>query len=290
MEAAQKLINDDKAVLVFATTNSNTSLAVLPLLTEAKIPQVTGGLSVDLTKQGSAYIFRKVGAGNVFESTLVDYLVQQRGFKSFAIISDSSAYGTGQADYEQAALRRNNLESVAREAYEPNATDFKEQLTRIIALKPDVLLLGGSEVASGLIAKQARELGFTGQIAGGAATGTPKFIEMAGNEAAEGVIFASPYVDNNLNDQTRDFATRYQAKWGSEPENHGAKAYDGAMLAVEAIKRSCDNLTGEEIARQLHGTQNYQGLQGVFNFQENGEGIAVAQMGIIHDGKLTPLK
>ncbi len=149
-----------------------------------------------------------------------------------------------------------------------------------------MLLIAGSEIAAGLIAQQARQLGFTGQIAGGPALGTPKFIEMAGG-AAEGVIFSSPYIDNTINEQARDFARRYQAKWGYAPEQHGAKGYDGAMIAIEAIKRSCHNLTREELTRQLHATTDFQGLQGQFAYQDNGEGISEAQIGIVKNGQLT---
>ncbi len=281
---AHKLVSQDKVLFAFATTNSNTALADLPVFTKANVGQITGVLIADLTAQGSAYVFRKVSPGPVFESALVHYLAQ-KGFMTFAIISDSSAYGKGQADYQQAAIRRNKLESLARETYNIDDREFTQQLANIIRVNPQVLLLGGSEIASGLIASQARKLGFKGQIAGGVAVGTPKFIEVAG-EAAEGVIFASPYIDNHATEQSRDFARRYQARWGYEPDHHGARAYDGAMMAVAAIRRACDNLTSAEIARQLHATQNYQGLLGEFTFQENGEGISQAQLGVIRNGRL----
>ena len=42
----------------------------------------------------------------------------------------------------------------------------------------------------------------------------------------------------------------------------GLEAYDGMMMVIEAIKRSVGALTRDEIARQLHATRGYQGLQG----------------------------
>ncbi len=285
---AQKLSTQDQVLLAFATTNSNTALADLPVFTKAQVPQMTQASSADLTAKGSFYIFRYTSVGAVFEFTVVDYLVK-KGLSKFAIISDSSTYGKGQGDYEQAALRKNGLASLIRETYNIDDTDFTQQLTRIVGANPQVLLVAGSEIAAGLIARQARQLGFTGQIAGGPALGTPKFVEVAG-DAAEGVIFSSPYIDNTINEQTRDFARRYQAKWGYEPEQHGAKGYDGAMIAIEAIKRSCNNLTREEITRQLHATKDFQGLQGRFSYQDNGEGISQAQIGLVKNGQLTVIQ
>lgn len=285
---AQRLSVQDQVLLAFGTSNSFTALTDLPVFTKAGIPQMTMTMNADLTAKGSRYIFRYTTVGSVIELTVVEHLIK-KGLSKFAIISDSSTYGKGQGDYEQAALRKNGLESLIRETYNVDATDFTQQLTRIVGTKPQVLLVAGSENAAGIIARQIRQLGFTGQIAGGSALGTPKFIEIA-KEAAEGVIFASPYIDNSVNEQTRDFARRYQAKWGYEPQQHGARGHDGAMLAIEAIKRSCNNLTREEITTQLHTIKDFQGLQGRFSYQENGEGISKAQIGIIKNGRLTVIQ
>ncbi len=285
---ARKLAMEDKVLLVFATSTSQTALADLPMFTRARIPQITGVLSADITAKGSSFIFRATPAGPAYETTLVDYLVR-KGFTRFALISDTTVYGKGEADYQQAALRKYGLDSLIREAYNPGATDHAPQLSRIIARRPQVLLLGALAVDSGLIARQARLLGFSGQIAGGSSIGTPKFIEVAG-VAAEGVVFSNAYIDNDANERTRDFSRRYREKWGEEPVNHVAKAYDAAMLAVHAMKKTCGNLTGEMIARRLRAIRGFQGVQGVFNFQKNGEGISDAQIGVIRNGRLTAVK
>src|SRR5690242_1484781 len=58
VNASQKLISQNKIVAGFATTNSTSAIAVIPIYQRAKIPQLTGGLSVDITAKGSAYVFR----------------------------------------------------------------------------------------------------------------------------------------------------------------------------------------------------------------------------------------
>jgi branched-chain amino acid transport system substrate-binding protein len=199
-----------------------------------------------------------------------------------------TAYGKGEADYQQAALRRDGVDSLIRESYVAGDADYSRQLEEILALHPDAILLGGLAVDSGLIALQARRLGYKGQIAGGVSVGTPEFIKVAG-AAADEAIFASAYIDGE-SAMERDFSRRYKAKWGEEPESHGVEAYDGMMMAIEAIKRSAGALTRDEIARQLHATRGYQGLQGAFTFQNNGEGISRARVGIIERGRLTAVE
>ena len=285
---AEKLCTEDKVVAAFACTNSTPTLAVVPVFAKYKVPHITGGLNAKITQQGSHYVFRNTAAGPIYEKSIVDYMVEQ-GYTKFAIIADNSAYGQGQADYQENALEAHGLKALVRETYAGDDKDFTGQLTKIMQADPEVLLFAGSEVASGLIAKQARAMGFEGEFAGGAAVGTPKFIEVAG-DASEGVHFSSPYITNDLNDMTRDFAKRYEERWGEPPESHGAKAYDGAMMLIQALEACApDNINGECIADEMHKICGYQGLQGEFCYDETGEGIQAISIGVIENGELKPL-
>lgn len=286
----QRLITQNHIVACFCTPLSGVALAVEPYLTRAQIAQFTPGLSTALTAQHSSYIFRDTPAGPSFEQTLITYLVQQKHFTKFAQITDADAYGQGEAQYQQATLKSLGLTPIAPlQTYNPNDTSFTGQLNVILAAKPEVILLGGEEVTSGLIAKQARNLGFTGQIAGGAAIGTPTFIKTAGATVAEGVYFSSAYISNDVNAQTKAFAAAYQTKWGVVPEGHGAKAYDGAELFIQALNAAYPTITGATIATALHNIHSYQGLQGTVSFDAVGEGFHTTLMGVIKNGQLTPL-
>ncbi|MCL4489005.1 MAG: ABC transporter substrate-binding protein [Chloroflexi bacterium] len=285
---AQKVATDDKVVAVWATSNSNTALADIPIFAQYKIPQLTNGTNTDITNKGSAYVFRACPAGPAYETPLVDFLVKTKGFKKFAIITDTSAYGKGEADYQEAALKADGLQALARESYGIDDKDFTGQLTRILQTNPEVLLFGGSEVASGLIAKQARQLGFKGQMAGGSAIATPKFAETAGSDVVEGVYATAPYLTNDLNDMTKAFAARYKAKWNEDAEVHGANTYDGTQMLLMAMDAAYPNETGEAIAAAFHKISGYKGLQGTFNVQSNGETIDKTQLGVWKGGKLIP--
>jgi len=286
---AQRLTTQNHIVACFCTPNSGTTLAIEPLLTRNKITQITPGLAGNLTTQHSSYIFRDTPAGLAFENTLVTFLVQQKLFKSFAIITDTTDYGQGEALYQTQTLQKYGLAPLTVQKYGANDTDFTGQLDAIIATHPQVLLFGGSEVASGLIAKQARRLGFSGQLAGGAAIGTPKFIQVAGASIANGVYFSSAYINNDKNTQTKTFAATYQARWKEAPEGHGAKAYDGAQLLIQALNTAYPNITGNTISTAMHNIHSFQGLQGSVSYDTTGEGFHDTSVGLIKDGNLTPL-
>lgn len=193
----KRLLGQNKIAACFCGPQSGNTLVAEPVLTQAQIPQITSGLALNLTEQGSSFIFRDTPAGPAFENTLVDYLVKEKHFKLYAIITDTTDYGQGEAKYQAARLANLCITPTTTQSYNPKDTDFTGQLNAIIATKPEVLLFGGSEVASGLIAKQAPRLGFAGQLGGGAAIGTPKFVEVATPEIAQGALFASAYISSS---------------------------------------------------------------------------------------------
>jgi branched-chain amino acid transport system substrate-binding protein len=285
---AQKALTQDKVMAAWATTNSSSALADIPIFQQYKTTQITFGTNVTITQKGSPYIFRSCPAGPSYEDPLIDYLVKTKSFTKFAIIGDNSAYGKGETQYQTAALKRNNLTPLAAEEYAVDDKDFTGQLTKIMNTQPEVLLLASSEVAGGLIAKQARARGFTGVIAGGSAMASTKFTETAGADA-EGVYFTSPYPGNDYNDQTKAFAAAYKARWNVEAELHGANVYDGQNMLMLAMQKA-NPLTPENVAAEMHKVCGYKGLLGTFCYDETGEGIKTTFVGIIKGGVQTFLK
>ena len=284
---AEKLCTEDGVVAVGGFPNSTPALATLPVYTEYQVVQVVTGLNDTITQQGSQYVFRNSARGSDFEREIVEYLLDQ-GYTKFASMADNSAYGQGLCEYERAALEEAGLDLVV-ENYAGDDKDFTGQLTQILQGDPDVILLAGSEVAAGLIAKQARAMGFEGIVAGGCAVGTPKFIEVAG-DAAEGAYFSSVYISPEGDPMVEDWAKRYEEKWGEAPEGHGAKAYDGAMLLIEAMDAAYPEVTGERISEEFHKICGYKGVQGEFCFDETGEGISMLHIGVIQGGELLPVE
>jgi len=280
---AQKVATEDDVIAAWATTNSSCAIAAIPVFQQYKIPQFTFGTNIQITAQGSPYVFRSCPAGPAYEDPLVDYLVKE-GYTKFAILGDNAAYGQGEAQYQTDALARANLTPLVYEQHGIDDKDFTGQLTKIIAAQPEVLLLASSEVAGGLIAKQARQLGFEGVMAGGSAMSTPKFVESAGNEAAEGVYYTAPYPGNDANDQTKAFAAAYKAMWNEDAETHGANVYDLMQIFFIAAEKA-DPLTPENVAAEMHKVCDYQALQGVACVTETGETLTKTLLGQIKDGK-----
>jgi branched-chain amino acid transport system substrate-binding protein len=147
---------------------------------------------------------------------------------------------------------------------------------------PRALFIGAEEVQSGLIVAQARALGITATVLGGAPLGTDVYLNTAGAEAAEGTVFSTPYPTNDENEASRQFATAYQNAFGEPPEFHGAKAYDGARILLQALRDS-DLATGRPLADAIRAVK-FTGLLGTFAFDAEGVGIHATRIATIKAG------
>ena len=185
------------------------------------------------------------------------------------------------------ALKALGVTPVAAKVVPKDQTNMTPELTAIRSADPQVLFIGAEEAQSGLIVKQARALGMTAVIAEGAPAGTPLFLSTAGTANADGTIVSSPYLGNQASSAAQAFAAAYTAAYGSAPELHGAKAYDGAQVMIAALK-ACNDCTGLNLANAIRAV-HYAGLLGTFSYNSTGVGIFATSIGIITDGKIKPV-
>lgn len=280
---ARKLASGGYAAMI-GTSESAVTVAMAPILRQAKIPNITSGQATALVDVKSPYLFLNGPTSTTYDSTLATYLLQTKGYKKVAMISNNGSYGKGEHDAFAAALKKDGITPVADQIVTTDQKDFSAALSRIRQTKPDVVFLGSEEVEAGLMVKQARDLGIKAPFAGSAPQGTPVFIDTAGAPNAEGTIVSTPYLSNDVDAASKKFAAAYQAAYGKEAELHGAKSYDGTNILLTALKSS-NAATGQKLADAIRSTK-YDGLVGDFAYDGTGVGIFKTTIGIIKSGKL----
>ena len=276
--------------LVFGSSLSTNTLAMLPALTAAGIPEITSGQSNAIIQQGSKFIFLDSPPSSVYDATLANYVVNKLKLKNIAMLTNNGAYGKSEHDNFLAQLKLLGITPVADQVVTPDASDMTGALSKIRSENPDVLFIGAEEVQSGLTVKQARSLGIKAVIAEGAPASTPLYVSTAGIGNVGGTIVSSPYLSNQLNKQTKTFAAAYFQLWNSVPELHGAKAYDGLMVLATALKNLKGNWkNGATLAAAMHKV-TYHGLLGTTKYDAAGLGLHETQIAIIKNGTLTTPK
>ncbi|MGH3388490.1 MAG: ABC transporter substrate-binding protein [Actinomadura sp.] len=275
-------IASQKYIAMIGTAESAVTIAMAPTLRQAEIPSISSGQSPGMVALQSPYLFLNGPTSTTYDETLAQYLVDQKKMRKIALITNNGAYGKGEHDAFLKALSDRSVVPVADEVVTADQKEFSAQLTKIRQKQPEVIFLGAEEVESGLIVKQARDLGIGVPFAGAAPQGTPVFRDTAGAANVEGTIVSSPYLSNDTSDATKAFAAAYKAAYGEEAELHGAKAYDGAQILLTALKNS-GVATGRKLAEAIRAVR-HQGLMGDFAFDGTGVGIKATTIGIVRNG------
>jgi branched-chain amino acid transport system substrate-binding protein len=280
---ARKIASENYVAMI-GTAESAVTLAMAPILRQEEIPNITSGQSPAMPALSSPFLFLNGPTSTTYDETLAKYVVDTKRMKSIAMITNNGSYGKGEHEAFLAALDKRGVKPVADQVVTTDQKDFSAALTTIRSKNPQVLFLGAEEVESGLIAKQARDLGITATFAGAAPQSTPVFASTAGAANVEGTIASTPYLSNDATAAAKKFAAAYRAAYKQDPELHGAKAYDGANIILTALDRS-KVATGRKLADAIRGTK-YRGLLGNFAYDHTGVGIFETVIGTIKGGKL----
>jgi branched-chain amino acid transport system substrate-binding protein len=267
---ARKIQSDGYTAMI-GTAESAVTIAMAPILQDAAIPNITSGQSTGLVAVKSPFLFLNGPTSTTYDETLAKYVVDTKSIKSIAMITNNGSYGKGEHDAFTKALQSRSITPVDDQVVTTDQKDFSTALTTIRQKNPALIFLGAEEVESGLIVKQARDLGITVPFAGGAPQGTPVFRDTAGAANVEATIVSSPYLGNNINDASKKFAAAYKSKYNEDPELHGAKAYDGTQILLTALKAT-NGEGGQKLADAIRATK-YAGLLGNFAYDATGVGI-----------------
>jgi branched-chain amino acid transport system substrate-binding protein len=283
LNAARKLIGRDGVPLLLGPTLSGEMFAAGPVANERKVPIIgTSTTAVGITAIGP-YVFRtSLPEGDVIPVTL-KLAKDKLGVKRVAVLyGNDDAFTKSGYDIMKASLDKLGIEVLATETFSGKDTDFTAQLTKVKALNPDAIVVSALvEAASGILL-QARQVGIDPKIRfiGGNGFNSPKLGEIAG-AAADGTLVGTPWFVGKKDEANEKFVAAFKAKYGDNPDQFAAQAYDTLHIAAAAIDRA-GAPESENIKNALQQTK-YSGVMGNFSFTEgrdpaDASGVVVVEM------------
>ena len=278
-----KLIEQDKVCAVIGTVMSKCSLAGAPISQNSKIPMIaTSSTNPKVTLVGD-YIFR-VCFIDPFQGTVgAKFAFDELKAKKAACLFDvGNDYTKGLSEFFKAKFTALGGEVVGYEGHATGTTDFKAQLTKILAGKPDVLYVSDYYNDVALIAKQARELGFKGPMLGGDGWDSPKLTEVGG-AAVEGCFFTNHYSQEDTSPVVVEFVKNYKAKYNAVPDALAALGYDATNMMLDAIQRA-GSTDGDKI-KDAMAKADYKGVTGQVKFDGDRNPVKSAVIIEIKGGK-----
>ena len=262
VNAASKLVSQGVTGVVGGYC-SGATLPTLKIYGDAHVPFViTASNSTALigANPGNAFMINSTGYDQV--KTAVD-LFKAKGIKTIAIINEGDAYSADLAKLTRAAWEKMGDKVVDYEVVSKGEQDFSAVVTKIRAAKPDAVFWTAYYADGALLVKQLRQGGYTGMIALGDGSNSPKLFQLAG-PAANGVYcFSNPTA--NFLPSAKLFTEQYVKQFHQQPGPYSTLSYDGMMLMAHAIQVA-GGPDKAKIVAALKATKDFKGVAGPISF------------------------
>jgi branched-chain amino acid transport system substrate-binding protein len=149
---AQQLLFSDKVHFVIGPVNSGESLATVPVVSKAGIPNLVIGVVdelIDAKKFPRA--FRAINTNEQWISVANEYLVNSLKRTKIAMLSDTTGYGTASGKRAEALLTEKGIKPLYTAYIDPNKTDLADEMGKARASGADVVVVWSA--ATGLLAR-----------------------------------------------------------------------------------------------------------------------------------------
>lgn len=232
--AAERLIFEDKVKYIIGALSLDTQ-GFQSVTEENKVIILPAGGSI-LPDAKKPYTFRITALVDAKYNGLYGYLKKNMpNLKSVAFFNPDNPVGQDYTRMSKQAAGPLGFTIVAEEFVALGGGDFTATLTKILAKKPDILDIGatGGGSDSALVIKQARELGFKGQIVAAVGLQSKTVLEVVGPQGMEGVIETGYSADDpGLSPEFKAVIKKYTEKYPKQPFiDLTSETYD-AMLGI----------------------------------------------------------
>lgn len=287
--AATKLIDVDKVQVIIGGYCSGETLAAAPLAEAAKVALISPASSNPTITQAGDYVFR-VTPSDTGQGSAAAAEVIKRGHRKVAVIVANTDYSLGLANAFKENFEKMGGVIALWELYDKDSKDFRTQVAKARASKPDAIYLSSYPTDGALLVKQIRDLKMAEPIFAGETLGSKEVVEAAGEKNMEGLVYGTPRFDAER-PKAKDFLPRAQQLRGAELTIpvFAADAYDAVNLIAEAAKAHPDEeLSGTIVKDYLYTVKDYDGAGGVLTIDSNGDAVKEFQIMEVHGGDFKP--
>ncbi|HEX9182819.1 MAG TPA: ABC transporter substrate-binding protein [Burkholderiales bacterium] len=269
---AKRLIEQDKVDLIIGGSTTGETMAVVPLVEQAQIPFISLAGAVVIVEPVKKWVFKTPHSDRqACERIFVD--MKARGTTRIALITGPGGFDKSMRGQCMGVAKKHGIEILADESYGAGDTDMTAQLTKIKNTNGVQAVLNcGFGQGPAIVTKNYRQLSIGHPLYQSHGVASKGFIQLAGG-AAEGVRLpaAALLVADSLpgSDPQKKvvlaYKNEYESRFKSDVSTFGGHAYDGLMIAVDALRRA--GVVDKAVVRDaIENTRAFMGTAGEFNF------------------------
>lgn len=281
----KRVLEQFKPHIVVGEECSDASLAIAPILEQAKVPMLNAGSATNqLTESGYKYVFRIFPNAQQQGEPLGRNAFTKLGARTAVLLHEKTNAGVDNADGFAKAFEAAGGKIVGRIDFGRDVNDFTPIATRIAAMgRVDVLPtfgLEGQQVRLSQALAQAKVVkGGGGNAIQMGSIWLPWGFDAKAGQAAVGYIRIVQFDPTEKRKMVTDFNAAFRAKYGADktPTHINAHAYDTILLIAEAVRRGAND--SESLRDRFSKMRDVEVTTGKITFDAKGQN---SDLSVIH--------
>ena len=286
VQVATKMATDKEVIAAATHYCSATAIATVDTYHKFGFPVIVwGAVLPDITYRNKYPEIHRVNGTMINQNDANAELISKLGFKTVAVIHDTTDYGKGHNEYFSKALARiGKAEIVGTFGVTADQQDFTGELTQIKALTPEVIYFGGLTPIGVRIRSQMDKLGIKAVFDGTSGIVSDAFIQGLG-PLAEGTLAFREGAPTDKLPGGKFFMEKYNAqKYDNPPEAYGAFAYAAMTMILDSIEKVGPDR--KKVTAELANVKDRESIVGKVTFDDHGQNaVPVITTYVVQDGK-----
>ena len=286
VQAALKASSDPAIVAGVTHYCSVTAIATVDTYHKAGMPaMVWGAVLPEITYSHTYVEITRVNGTMINQNNIAaDFAVKTLGFKTFALIHDTTDYGRAHAKYFGEYVEKAGGKILSTQGTAKDQKDYAAELTRAKGDRPEVIWYGGLTPDGVRVKVQMDKLGIRAQFQGTSGIKSDTFNETAGASAEGTLAFVEGAPTEKLPGGKKLLDAYARAGFKEPSEAYGPFAYVAANLVIDAIESVGPDRA--KVAERLKRTRNANTIIGPVEFDEHGQNtVALISKYVSQDGK-----
>jgi len=286
VQAATKMAADNEIVAAVTHYCSATAIATVDTYHKFGLPVIVwGAVLPDITYRNKYAEVHRVNGTMINQNDANAELISKLGYKTVAVIHDTTDYGKGHNEYFSKALAAiGKAKIVGTFGVTADQQDFTAELTQIKALNPQVIYFGGLTPIGVRIRSQMDKLGIKALFDGTSGIVSDAFIQGLG-PLAEGTLAFREGAPTEKLPGGKFFMEKYNAQhYDNPPEAYGPFAYAAMDLIIDTIENVGPDR--KKVIGALANVKDRDSIIGKITFDDHGQNIVpLISKYVAQDGK-----
>lgn len=280
----RKLIQESKVDVIFGSTTTPNCLAMIDVVAENKVPMICFGAGESIIAPVDAkrrWVFKTPQTDNIMANAIVAHM-SKNGIKTVGFLGFNDAYGEGWLKELKQAAGKKKIKIVATERYSRTDTSVTGQSLKLVASRPDAVLIAASGVPAVLPQKTLKQRGYKGKIYQTHGVANAEFLRVGGKNVEGAILPVGPVLvasqlpkTNPMKKVGLNYIKRYEGKYGKGTvSGFGGHVWDAGLILKKALpialKKAKPGTPKFRVALRdaIENTKNVIGAHGIFSFSK----------------------